>query len=581
VASAPEEAAPTNGFTYLAVRVSELAASIVDSFWKFLALFTANGGSIPWSNGLTAFDQPVTTIDGATAVPVDVLRLARQASFGPTPQLVSRIAALGIPGWIEEQFRVRGSTYGDLVKWVPRNLCSTSPEPTCWQNNFSRTPVAARFYANAVLAPDQLRQRVAFSLSQIIVVSGLGADGTGGLASYQQIMLDNAFGNYRDILLKTMLNGYMGKYLSMADSSRNAPSENFAREFLQLFSMGPVELQSDGSPALSSSGLTKPNYSADDVRDIARALTGWTYARSSDRTDSSAADYSREMVNLRPSQYDNTVKSFLGVTVPAGASPLQSVNLVVDAAFNHPSTAPHISKILIQSLVTSNPSPAYVRRVSSVFENNGSGVRGDLKSVVRAILLDIEARDDAKASASNGKVRDPALVMISVARAIGLQTDGTAFVLRDAGLGQPVFQSPSVFNFYPFDYPLARSSGLVSPASKLLSAGNITNLQRMVFEWTMLGESSRGDWNFALGLPGETGTVPLWGGWEAIGTDPDRLVAVVNLLMLNNSATAAQKQALRAAALSITHTNVLTQARRRAQALLYIAASSPNFLVDR
>ncbi len=585
VADAPGEVAPTNGFTYLAARVSELAASIVDGFWKFLALFTANGGSTPWSNGLTAFDQPVTTIDGAAAVPVDVLRLARQASFGPTPQLVSRIAALGIPGWIDEQFRVRGSTYVDLANWVPNDYCSDRTIANCWQNNFTRVPVAARFYADAALAPDQLRQRVAFALSQIMVISGNTVNSTAGLATYQQLLLDGAFGNYRDLLGKVTLHGAMGLYLSMADSARSAPSENYAREMLQLFTMGPMQLNADGTPVLAGNGALVPNYGPDDIKGLSRALTGWTYAKGGGRTDWTGNDFSQPMV-VRSGNwaYDSQAKSFLGATVPAGAAPAESVRIALDAAFNNASTAPRVAKLLIQSLVKANPSPAYVTRIGAVFVDNGKGVRGDLMAVVRAILLDPEARGDEPRSGGAGKVKEPVLMMTALVRAIGLQTDGTGMTLRDIALGQPVFQAPSVFNFYPPDYPLARSSGLVSPASKLLSAGGTVALQNLAYDWTMKGEPNRGDWNFNNNLDNTSSSansVPLWGGWEAIGTDPDRLVAVVNLLMLNNSATAAQKQALRAAALSITHTNAQTQARRRAQALLYIAASSPNFLVDR
>ncbi len=581
----PEEAAPTDGFAYLAARASELAASIVDAFWRFLALFTANGDSTPWSTGLGAFNQPVTTVSGASAVPVDVLRLARQASFGPTPALVSRIAELGIPGWVDEQFRVRGSTYSDLVKWVPNDYCSDRTIANCWQNNFTRVPVAARFYADAALAPDQLRQRVAFALSQILVISGNGVNSTSGIAAYQQLLLDGAFGNYRDLLGKVTMHGSMGWYLNMANSVRSAPSENYAREMLQLFTMGPMQLNADGTPVLAGNGALVPNYGPEDIKGLSRALTGWTYASGNGGTDWASNDFSRPMT-VRPVNwaYDSQAKAFLGSTVPAGAAPADSVRIALDAAFNHPSTPPRLAKLLIQHLVKSNPSPGYVARIGAVFVDNGSGVRGDLKAVVRAILLDPEARGDEPRGGGFGKVKEPLLAMMALVRAGGYQTDGAAMTMRDAALGQPVFQAPSVFNFYPSDYPLPRSNGLVSPASKLFSAGGTVALQNLVYDWTINGNANRGDWNFnnlINNTSSSANTVPLWGGWEAIAADPDRLVAVINLLMLNNTATDAQKQALRSAALSITNSNAQLQARRRAQALLYIAASSPNFLVDR
>jgi uncharacterized protein (DUF1800 family) len=579
--SAPVAEQPAGGFDYLAALARDLAGAIADAVARFLTLFTADGMSLPWSTGLTAFNQRVLSADGAAAVPPDVVRLARQATFGPTPQVVARVAALGVPGWIDEQFTLRGSTYKDLSSWVPANYCTgNTTVPKCQQVYFSRSRVAARFYADAVMAPDQLRQRVAFALSQILVVSG-GGDQTAGLASYQQMLLDDAFGNYGELLQKVTLHGFMGHYLSMADSSRVAPSENYAREMLQLFTLGAVQLNHDGTAVLDSTGATVPNYGPDDIRGMSRALTGWTYARSGGRTDWTGNDYSLPMVPATAVRYDSDAKAFLGTSVPAGSSAADSVRIAVAAAFNHGSTPPHIARLLIQHLVKSNPTPGYVGRIASVFENNGNGVRGDLKAVVRAILLDPEARGDEPRGADAGKVREPVLVLTAVARAIGLATDGIAFVQRDANVGQPVFGAPSVFNFYPPDYPLAGTTGLVSPATKLLSAGNATWLHNMVYNWTALGDAGRGEWTYDMGLPQFTGSQPNWSTWDSIAEDPDRLVAVVNLLLLNNSATATQRGALRSAIVSIRHANAATQAHKRAQMALYIAASSPNFLVDR
>ncbi|MBB3694664.1 DUF1800 family protein [Sphingomonas sp. BK580] len=576
----PAAAQPAGGFAYLTGLASDLADTIANAFWRFLALFTADGTNLAWSNGLTAFRQPVLSASGAAAVPPDVVRLARQATFGPNPQVVARISELGVSGWVDEQFTLRGSTYKDLIEWVPANYCSANPGvPKCVLTHFNRARIAARFYADATMAPDQLRQRVAFALSQILVVSNPG-DSTAGLASYQQMLLDNAFGNYGELLQGVTLHGYMGRYLNMAESARAAPSENYARELLQLFSMGPVQLARDGTPVTDSGGRTLPNYSTEDVRGVARALTGWTYAHSGGRTDWIGWDFSLPMVPAATSKYDGDAKSFLGTSVPAGASPADSVRAVVAAAFNHPSTPPRIAKLLIQNLVTANPSRGYVGRVASVFENNGSGVRGDLKAVVRAILLDPEARGD-EPRGDAGKVKEPILVMTSLARAIGLSTDGIAFVLKDVYLGQPVFSAPSVFNFYPPDYPLARARGLVSPESKLLSAGNVTEVHNLVFNWTLRGDANRQEYSWDMGLPNFTGTQPRWTGWDQIATDVDRLVAVTNLLLLDNSATSAQLSALRSALLGVRHNDPAVQAHKRAQAALYIAATSPNFLVDR
>jgi uncharacterized protein (DUF1800 family) len=576
---------PVDAFAHLATLGEQLVLGMIDAFWSFIALFTDGDPAMVDFAGrdLAAFTRPVASIGNAAAVPPDVVRLARQATFGPDANVINRIAQLGIPGWVEEQFLVRGSTYADLSAFVPANYCSANTSiPNCQITHLSRGRVAARFYANAMLAPDQLRQRVALALGQIMPTSINENNRAYGLAAYQQILLNNAFGNYRTLLGEVTMNGYMGSYLSMANSSKAAPSENYGRELLQLFTMGPVSLSRDGTPRLAANGATIPNYGEADVRAVSRALTGWTFDRSGDNTDWTAWDYAKPMI-VRPGgwAYDGDAKTFLGTTVPAGATPEQSVAAVLDAAFNHPSTAARVSTLLIRHLVKSNPSPAYVERVTSAFENNGAGVRGDMKAILRAILLDPEARGDEPRSVGEGKLKEPILVMTSVARAIGLFSDGVAFVQRDTALGQPVFRAPSVFNFYSADYPLPRRTGLLSPASQLLSAGNVTASHNFVYDWTILGNEDRGDWNFDMGMPNFTGTRPIWSGWEAIGADTDRLVAVVNLLMLNNTATAAQKSALRNAAESIRDNSPARQARRRAQALLYIAASSPNFLVDR
>lgn len=521
----------------------------------------------------------VTPAPTPTFTEADAARLAKQASFGPTPALVARIKELGVNAWLDEQFTATGSTYADLTTAVRRDFC-TSGDTVCSRQHFSRVPVAMRFYADATMAPDQLRQRVAFALGQMIVASEQEVNSAAGIAAFNQIFLDNAFGNFRDILARVTMLGYMGDYLDMADSNKSAPSENYARELLQLFSMGPDQLNMDGTPRLDATGARQPNYTPEDIRGVARALTGWTYARVGGAaiTDGNARDYSQPMIAV-PTRYDTAAKSFLGTSVAAGATQEASVAAVVDAAFNNASTAPFVSKFLITHLVTPNPTPAYVGRVSAVFANNGSGVRGDLKAVVRAILTDAEARNAP--GAASGKVKEPVLLMTGLARVIGFTTDGYVFVNRDTSMGQPVMRAPSVFNFYPTDYPLPGSTTLKSPASKLLNTSNVLRWHNFVYDWTIGGDATRSEFTLASGLPNSSLTQPLWSGWEAFGTDLDAMVARIDLLMFANTLAQPQKDALKAAAAAITHADPLIQARKRAQMMLYVAASSPIFLVDR
>ena len=517
----------------------------------------------------------------------DAVRLAKQASFGPTVDLVNHIVSLGGAGaWLNEQFNLNSSNYTDLSqRTAPIGYCSamgTAAAANCNRDYFTATPVAMRFYANAVSGDDQLRQRVAFALSELIVASDVNSHSTAGLAGFNQIFVTNAFGNYRDILKAVTLHPYMADFLNMADSSKTAPNENYARELMQLFSLGPVQLNADGSAKLDAGGVPLPAYTQDDIDNIARALTGWTYTRLNGApiTDKKNLDYSQPMVPS-PSLFDPTAKSFLGVNVPAGATQQANVDAVVDAVFNNATTAPFVSRHLISQLVTANPSPAYVARISAVFANNGSGVRGDLKAVVRAILLDPEARGDAKTGANDGKVKEPVLLMTSLARLIGDKSDGYAFTVRDDAIGQPMFRSPSVFNFYPRDFPLPGGSGLVSPASKTLTTATIMARHNLVFSWIMTGPTPPAEYAVQTSIAGATGTQPDWSSWEAFGTNVDGILDRVNLLMMNNTMTTAQRAALRTALLACRVDDPKAQTRRQAQAAIYVVATSPMFEVDR
>lgn len=531
---------------------------------------------------LKASAPPIGTAPAASLTIEEAAHLAKQASFGPTPQLISAIFnTKSIDAWISEQFTLSSSTYSDIAQ-RGIGICSRLPvtaKAECNQNHYSATPVQMRFYANAITEPDQLRQRVAFALSQIVVTSDAEVHNTSGLAAYNQILLENTFGNYRNILHKITLNGYMGDYLNMADSSKAHPNENYARELLQLFSIGTVLLNLDGTPKISKAGATVAAYSNSDVKEMARALTGWTYARANGAalTDYTNRDLSQPMVKFIL-RFDNGAKTFLGNTVPPQAPPEANIEAVVDAVFNHPNTAPYISKRLIQQLTVAEPTPGYVKRVAAIFEDNGAGIRGDMKAVIRAIYLDKEART---APLQLGKVKEPVLLATSLARAIGFKTDGYAFTTRDSGMGQPLFRAPSVFNYYPFDYPLPLGGGLVSPASKLMNTSTAIARHNLVYDWTVGGSDFRREFQPVSGIQNATGTQPDWSSWEANGIDDYKTIDRINLVMLNGTLTPTQRRALSNAMAAIKDPNVATQARKRAQTALYIVATSPLFQVDR
>jgi hypothetical protein len=343
------------------------------------------GGSGETSSAIKGGETtaPPTLPPGETGITAsEAARLAKQASFGPTPALIDHIVALkSASAWIDEQLGLRSSTYADLAAApVPTNFCAAATGQTltnCNRDNYSVVPMTMRFYSNAIARDDQLRQRVAFALSQILVASDLEVHTTAGLATYNQILLDKGLGNYRDILAAVTLNPFMGNFLDMVDSNKTTPNENYARELMQLFSLGTVLLNADGTPQTDSAGAPVAAYTNTDVKEVARALTGWTYARldGAPVSDYSKIDYSKPMI-LYPARYDTGSKTFLGKTVAANATQQASVDAVVDAVFNHPNTGPFICKRLIQQLGDRQPHAGLCRP-------RGGGVRQQRRGCAR------------------------------------------------------------------------------------------------------------------------------------------------------------------------------------------------------
>lgn len=552
-----------------------------------LALSACGGGGGDASSSQASSASTASTPAAPPAISAkEASRLAKQASFGPTQELIDQIvAAKSASAWIDQQFTLNDSSYADIAaKPVATNFCTTqgltgTDLSNCNRDNFTALPMAMRFYSNAIGKDDQLRQRVAFALSQVVVASDLEVHTTAGLATFNQILLKNAFGNYKDILREVTMNPFMGAYLDMADSSKSAPNENYARELMQLFSIGTVMLNEDGTPKTGADGSVISTYGPADVKDVARALTGWTYARldGAALTDSAKRDFSTSMI-VNTAKFDTGAKTFLNASIPANATPQQNVDAVVDTVFNHPNAGPFICKRLIQQLTLANPSPAYVARVSAVFANNGSGVRGDMKAIVKAILTDTEARTTAP---TPGKVKEPVLFLTSIGRGLGFRSDGWAFYYRDNQLGQMPFRAPSVFNYYPYDFPLPLGDTQVSPVSKLMTTGTTIARHNLVYDWTIFSDPSRTDFKVQTTIVGATGTTMDWTRWEALAADESKLLDSLDLVFLNGTMTTAQRAALSSAMAPIKNADAATQARKRVQTALYIVLTSPQFQVDR
>jgi len=418
-----------------------------------------------WSSGSawSAVD-PTNAAPTASAASADARRLLIQATFGPTDADLARATALGAAGWVDEQLAMPAREV-HLARWNSDDAKIRKANPKDTAGSLS---VVSSFYEQALTADDQLRQRVAFALSEIFVVSleSMGGRRSQAIASWLDMLDRNAFGNYRTLLEQVALHPAMGIYLSSVNNRKadprtgRIPDQNFAREVTQLFSIGLTELNLDGSPRLGPDGKAIDTYNQDDIVGLSRVFTGFGWLPEDPLSKISPIElqsrHQSKPMTAIPEWHATEEKRFLNAVVPAQSvgQPRVSLQTALDTLFKHPNVGPFISRQLIQRLVTSDPSPGYVTRVARVFNDNGSGVRGDLRAVVRAILLDKQARLPSRiALPSYGKLREPVLRLTAWLRAYGVKSDSGLFLIGDTSnpglsLGQTPLSSPSVFNFY-------------------------------------------------------------------------------------------------------------------------------------
>lgn len=407
----------------------------------------------------------------------EAYRFLDQATFGPTEADAQRVIDRGYAGWMDDQIAMSASLelpYLQGLVLAPGTQLSQADRLDAW-------------YRNAALGPDQLRQRVAFALSEIMVVSDQSVlvNFPLALAYYYDLLAQNAFGNFRDLMETVTLNPSMGVYLSMLgnekpDSARNIrPDENYARELMQLFTLGLVELNPDGTTKVDNQGQPIPTYTQETIEGFAHVYTGWTFGGSF-AFFLPSFDFQRPMQAFA-SFHDTGSKTVLrGTVIPAGQTPEKDLDDALDNIFNHPNVGPFISKALIQRLTSSNPSPAYVQRVAARFDNNGAGVRGDLAAVARAILLDPEART-LPASNNSGKLKEPLIRLIALWRAFNGRAASGRFLFDQPQVffGQAPLRSPSVFNFFGPDHQPSgeiAQAGLVAPEMEIITEFSATNM---------------------------------------------------------------------------------------------------------
>ena len=543
-----------------------------------------------------------------TLAPVDRaanLRFLTQATMGPSAADEAALAPLGPQRWIEKQFQLPARSH--RAQWEAADAAIRAADPT---RRAGVNEVLDAFWTQALTGPDQLRLRVAFALSQIFVVSAVDsavANEPRALADWLDMLGANAFGNYRDLLQAVALHPQMGRYLSHLRNQKadpvtgRVPDQNFARESMQLFSIGLVALNPDGTP----SG-TAEAYGPDDVAGLAKVFTGWSWACPAAPSNNCfnngtpgngvAGDPDRAFKPMVPYPQFHSAeeKRFLGTTIPAQnpADPVTSLRIALDTLAAHPNVGPFIGRQLIQRLVTSNPSPQYVAAVSQAFANNGSGVRGDLKAVIRAVLLHPEARQLAAPTSTGGKLREPVLRLSAFLRAYPHTSDSGQWRVGNTdnpatSLAQSPLRAPSVFNFY--------RPGYVAPLSNSAARGMVAP------ELQILDETSAAGWinamrdNLSRGV-GSTGAAlnrrdlqRNWAAEMALADKPGALVAKVTETLLAGQATPALNSEITAAVSAIVvpafngsnQAAIDTALRNRVFSTLLLTLATPDFIVHR
>lgn len=502
--------------------------------------------------------MPVTIQNSGTVLSYAAAkRLLEHATWGPTPDSIAHLQSIGITAWLAEQFAEPESTY---------NL------PIDTTSNLST--LQEQFFKNAVTGPDQLRQRVAFALSQITVVSGVKLPNYYQMMPYQQMLLNDAFGTYDSLLKDVTLSPAMGHYLDMVNNdiptATQSPDENYARELMQLFTIGLVELNADGTPTTTPA---TPTYTENDVRAMARVLTGWTYSPCFAASKWTNAPCFQSPMIAVEAHHDNTAKLFLGATIQTGSAEgdldlaLRTIETSKGTQSALPNIAPFVALRLIQHLVTSNPTPAYISRVATVFAQSG----GDLKQTVTAVLTDQAAGNDGSTLAANqGHLAEPVLFTVSLLRALNANTVyAPPLASYTTNIGQDLFVSPSVFNYYSPFYTLPGSS-TVAPEFQILSQS--TSFYRANYAYRAVQNQISSDividlTNFAQ-LASDTNTATQ-------STSLTVMLNAVSQALLGEPMPPAMLSAIMPAMLATNDPNT------RARNAVYLVAVSPQYQVQR
>ena len=535
---------------------------------------------------------------------MEAARFLTQATFGPTEPQIDRVMQLGYAAWIDEQLAMPAVSYRANWEAADARIKAANANNSA-NNSAGQTEVLEAFWTQAIAGPDQLRLRMAYALSQIFVISVVDGTVNGqprAVAAWLDLLASQGLGNYRDLLEAVSRHPLMGAYLSHLRNQRadartgRVPDENYSREVLQLFSIGLVKLDESGA----STG--EATYSPADVSGLAKVFTGWSYAcpdwpdnacfsQGSANGSSDPDRWFKPMLGY-PQYHSAEEKKFLGVTIAAQAlpDPFASLKAALDGIHAHPNVGPFIGKLLIQRLVTSNPSPAYITAVSRAFANNGAGVRGDMRAVLKAVLMHPEARQPSDQA---GKLREPVLRLTAMMRAFGFASETGSYKVGNTdnpstSLGQAPLRAPNVFNFYRPGYvppgTKAGAAGLAVPEMQILHETSTAGYVNTLRDAVSLGVGSNAP-------SGKRDLQPDLAAELALADKPAELVARVTAKLIpapvqatlsNTIVTAVSSIAIPVLAANGSNQKAVDDAKRaRVNTALLLTAVAPEFLVQK
>jgi uncharacterized protein (DUF1800 family) len=575
---------------------------------------------LPQYPGMIPTPAPTSRITEASLVsPLgDRGRFMEQAAFGPSSALDLRLKRIGLRRWVEDQFVKAYPTFPypnfplkPFDGAVGCGVYDTSPEVNlCYRNHYWAYNNQKWMMQEALYGEDQLRRRVSWALHQTWVVSNTSIYQQRWLQEYVEILDKHAFGNYRNLMAEMTLSPAMGEYLDMVRSTRFNPNENYPRELLQLFTIGLYKLNQDGTLALDGAGNRIPTYDQDKINQFTKVFTGWSQCNTGGNPACSNAvpgspNFIDPMSLIFPNDHDLTAKSLFDYpgapnsTIPAcsncttdaarRAYATDSLTKTLDNIFNHPNVGPYIGKLLIQHLVMSDPSPAYVGRVAAAFNNNGSGVRGDMKAVIRAILFDPEARGSRKTDPSYGKLREPLQYLTNYLRTLNVRagsatapatcqnrSDGV-FDWLTREMGQDVWGPPTVFNYFSPDYVVPGTDNL-GPEFALANTGTSFARNNTIFYFTF-GNIGFGPVTAADPYPyvpcGTSINLTEPTAWMTADPSGNTLIEGLNAKMMHGSMSEAMKTKIR------TAINFNVSADSKVKQAIYLVATSSQYQVQK